>query len=110
MLLGVFDESAYIIIGSLTRSTQSFSELLSSTNLPKSSLYVTLMKLVENGLVIRNGAYFVVSNKGDYLYKTFYEIIEKGNLPQPKIEITREEQKESAISKLFNGIKKMFGR
>ena len=110
MLLGVFDESAYIIMGSLTHSTQSFSELLNSTNLPKSSLYVTLMKLVENGLVIRNDSYFAVSNKGDYLYKMVYDIIEKGNLPQPKREIVHVEQKESAISKLFSGIKKIFGR
>ncbi|MGQ9781399.1 MAG: hypothetical protein ACUVQ8_03990 [Nitrososphaeria archaeon] len=110
MLLGVFDEYAYVIMGSLTGSTKSFSDLLTITKLPKSSLYMTLMKLVENDLVVRNGAYFTLSSKGYALYNAIHEIVVKGNLPQVRTEVTRETQKESTIGKIFGSIRKIFGR
>ena len=113
MLLGILDENAYTIMGSLESSTKSFSDLLNGTSLPKSSLYVTLMKLVENGLVIRNGAYFELSDKGTSILKTFKGIIggrvEPKVLPEVQPEMVQSQQKESVLDKFFNGIKKIFG-
>jgi len=110
MLLGVFDECAYVIMGSLTDSTKSFSDLLAGTGLPKSSLYVTLMKLVENGLVVKNGAFFSLSQKGETLYKTIYAITVKPAIPQEKTEVVPEKRRESTISKILGGIKRILRR
>ncbi|MEM3404383.1 MAG: hypothetical protein QXJ17_07610 [Nitrososphaeria archaeon] len=108
MVLGVLDESAYTIMGVLRNSSmKSFSELLSLTRLPKSSLYVTLIKMVDNNLIIRNGAFFKLSDDGVLVYRTFYSIINRTE--EPLIE-AKEEVQESTLSRLFKGIKKILGK
>jgi len=109
MVLGILDESAYTIMSVLQEgSNRSFSELLSLTRLPKSSLYVTLMKMVDNGLVIRNGAFFKLSNNGMLIYRTFYSIINK--IEEPIIEMVEEAGGESTIGRLLKGLKKILGK
>lgn len=108
MLLGIFDENAYTIMGSIESETKSFSDILNSTSLPKSSLYVTLMKLVENDLVIRNGSYFELSDKGISIFKAFKGIVNGRAEPKVIPEIIQSQQKESVLDKFFNGIKKIF--
>jgi len=109
MVLGILDESAYTIMSVLQEgSNRSFSELLSLTRLPKSSLYVTLMKMVDNGLVIRNGAFFKLSDNGMLVYRTFYSIINK--IEEPVIKVVEETSGDSTIGKLLKGLKKILGK
>jgi predicted transcriptional regulator len=108
MVLGVLDENAYIILGSLDGSMKSFPDILDKTNLPKSSLYVTLVKMLGNGLVIREGVLYKTTNKGVLIYKTFHDIVSGVPAPQTNYVPKEIEPKVSALGKLFNGIKKIF--
>ena len=110
VILGILDENAYIIMGALDGSVKTFPDLLNSTSLPKSSLYVTLMKLVGNNLVIKNGAYFKLTDKGVSIFHMFHDIIEGVVIPQVKSEVIQSEQRESVLGKFFSGIKKILSR
>jgi hypothetical protein len=90
MLLGVFDENSYIIMGNLYKTHKSFPDLLVLTALPKSSLYVALMKLVQNGLVLRDGSQF-----------------NKSSLIRENKEVPVVEQQVSPFTKLLNGIRRI---
>lgn len=109
MVLGIIDENAYKILGSLDGSVESFPNILDNTNLPKSSLYVTLVKLVENDLVTKVGASYELTDKGVLIYKTFHDIINGIVVPHVISEASKIEPKVSALNKFFNGIKKIFG-
>ena len=110
VILGVLDENAYIIMGSLDGSVRSFPDILDNTNLPKSSLYVTLVKLVGNDLVIRDGASYKLTDKGVLIFQTFHDIIQGFVVPQVKSEETQIQPKESMLGKFFSVIKKIFSR
>jgi len=66
------------------------------------------MKMVDNGLVIRNGAFFKLSNNGMLIYRTFYSIINK--IEEPIIEMVEEAGGESTIGRLLKGLKKILGK
>jgi hypothetical protein len=108
MVLGVIDENAYKILGSLDESVESFPNILYNTNLPKSSVYVTLMKLVENDLVTKVGASYKLSVKGVLIYKTFYDVINGIVVTQAISKPSNIEPKVSALNRFLSGIKKIF--
>lgn len=107
MLLGVFDGNSYVIMDNLYQTYKSFPDLLAQTSLPKSSLYVTLMKLVQNGLVVRDGIQFKLSDKGLSLYGVFAKAIDKSVLTQDNKEASAIEQKTSPFTRFLNGIKRI---
>lgn len=108
MVLGILDENSYIILGSLDSSNKSFQDILDKTKLPKSSLYVTLVKMLGNDLVIREGVSYKLTNKGVLIYKTFHDIIRGVPAPQTNYVPKEIEPKISALGRLFSGIKKIF--
>ncbi|MCX8188266.1 MAG: hypothetical protein N3F64_00975 [Nitrososphaeria archaeon] len=112
MVLGVLDENSYTIMNALNMSDgkpKSFLQLLTITGLPKSSLYVTLMKMLENGLVERIEFNYRLSNNGQIIYNTFKQILEKRTL---KTDVTKleKEEKRGAFQKLIEGFRKIFGK
>jgi predicted transcriptional regulator len=107
MLLGVFDENSYIIMGNLYKTHKSFPDLLVLTALPKSSLYVALMKLVQNGLVLRDGSQFNLSEKGLPLYEVLASADDKSSLIRENKEVPVVEQQVSPFTKLLNGIRRI---
>lgn len=110
MLLGVFDGNSYIIMENLYQTYKSFPDLLAQTSLPKSSLYVTLVKLVQNGIVLRDGNQFKLSEKGLPLYEVLASAIDRSSLTRENKEVPVIEQKASPFAKLLNGIKRILGK
>jgi predicted transcriptional regulator len=108
MVLGILDENAYIILGSLDSSIKSFSDILDKTNLPKSSLYVTLVKMLGNDLVIKEGVSYKLTSKGVLIYKTFYDVLSGVTAPQANYVPKVVEPKVSALGRFFSEIKKIF--
>ncbi len=107
MLLGVFDENSYIIMENLYQTYKSFPDLLAQTSLPKSSLYVALVKLVQNGIVLREGNQFKLSERGLPLYEVLASAIDNSSLIRENKEEPVVEQKASPLTKLLNGIRRI---
>lgn len=110
MILGVLDGNSYTIMNALNMSEgepKSFSQLLVLTDLPKSSLYVTLMRMLENGLVERIEFNYRISDNGQMIYNTFKQILEKRML---KTDVTKVEKEEKrwTFQKLIEGFRKIF--
>ncbi|MEM0053654.1 MAG: hypothetical protein QXL89_05665 [Nitrososphaeria archaeon] len=110
MLLGVLDENSYTIMNALNLSDgtpKSFPQLLTITGLPKSSLYVTLMKMLENGLVERVEYNYKLSGNGQMIYNTFRQILENRTLKTDTTKLGKEE-KRWTFQKLIDGFRKFF--
>jgi hypothetical protein len=58
--------------------------------------------------VIRNGAFFKLSDNGMLVYRTFYSIINK--IEEPVIKVVEETSGDSTIGKLLKGLKKILGK
>ncbi len=110
MVLGVLDGNSYTIMNALNMSEgepKSFPQLLTLTGLPKSSLYVTLMKMLENGLVERIEFNYRLSGNGQMIYNTFKQILDNRML---KADVTKVEKEEKrwTFQKLIEGFRKIF--
>jgi len=112
MVLGVLDENSYTIMDALNMydgAPKSFPQLLSITRLPKSSLYVALMRMLENGLVERVEFNYRLSGSGRMVYDTFKRILENRVQAAEAKRVERLE-KRGAFDWLIEGFRKIFGR
>ena len=112
MVLGILDENSYTIMHALNLSDgvpKSFPQLLSLTRLPKSSLYVALMKMIENGLVERVEFNYRLSVSGQMIYNTFKQILENRMPTYEAVKVERVE-KRGAFQRLIEGFRKIFGK